>query len=171
MDTKTKETTLFYFPGATEYAAMDKAVTLLPQNNISASFPIPINVEGVPTYFILIKGDDGRILRNVFMSVENLEIYGMAETKTESYNLYLRALSSTIDIDLVEVSGTIDSIQSYVSDGNTVYWIEIGGDYYLLDVSAFDITDMQYFISKNVGDDLTIRVQNAIIVEIVKDTP
>ncbi|MGD9910149.1 MAG: hypothetical protein AB7U79_06055 [Candidatus Izemoplasmatales bacterium] len=164
MDTIRKQTKLFYFPGATEYAAMAKTITLLPQNNITSSFPIPINVEGVPTYFMLIKGEDGRILRNVFMSVQNLEIYGMSETKTESYNAYIRNLSVVIGTDLVVVSGIIDSISSYVVAGNTMYWIEVDGDYYLLDVSDFDIDQMQYFIAKHVGDTISFNTQGSVIV-------
>ncbi len=166
MDTKTKETRLYYFPGATEYAAMAKTITLLPQNNISSSFPIPINIQGVPTYFMLIKGDDGRILRHVFMSVQNLEIYGMSETKTESYNAYLRNLSEVIDTDLIEVSGIIQSISSYVVAGNTMYWLEVNDEFYLLDVSNFDIDQMAIFIQNEVGDSISFNVQTNVIVSI-----
>lgn len=170
MDTRTKETKLYYFPGATEYAAMAKTVTLLPQNNISSSFPIPISVDGVPTYFMLLKGEDGRILRNVFMSVQNLEIYGMSETKTESYNAYIRNLSEVIETDLVTVSGQIQSITSYVVSGNTMYWIEVNNEFYLLDVSNFDIDQMQYFVSLDIGDTITLSVQGNVIVSFTDDS-
>jgi nitrogen fixation-related uncharacterized protein len=104
---KTKDTRLFRFPGATENAAMNKVLTLLPQNNISTSFPIPINIEDHPTYFILIKGEDGRILRYVFISAENIEILSMAETKTGAYNNYLVKLSETDSSAISDASGVI----------------------------------------------------------------
>ncbi len=167
MNTKTKHTLLFQFSGATEDAAMKKALTLLPQNNISTSFPIPINVNDVPTYFIAIKGDDGRILRYVFMSVQDLEIYGIAETKNQAYSIYIQRLSSISTDNLETVSGTITKITSYVLEGNTIYWIEINNsDYYMVDVSLFDSSIMKYFISLSIGDAITITVQDYTVIDI-----
>lgn len=167
MDTKTKKTTLYKFPGATETAAMNKVLTLLPQNNISTSFPIPVNVEGVPTYYILIKGEDGRILRHVYMNVQELEIWGLSETKRGAYNDYLRRLGEADESALTNVSGEIQTITSYVNEGNTLYWIEVDDVFYVLDVSNFDIPDMQYFIEKQVGDMISFQSQNSIIVDLL----
>lgn len=155
--TKTKEAKLFRFPGATEEAAMKKTVTLLPQNNISTSFPIPINVENTPTYFILIKGEDGRILRHVFIKVQDLEFLTITEDKDTSYNNYLINLGSSAS-SANQVSGTIDAITSYVQDGNTIYWIEIDGDLYMINVSKFTDEELRDFILLNVGDSVTINI-------------
>jgi len=167
MDTKTKETTLYKFPGATESAAMNKVLTLLPQNNISTSSPIPVNVEGIPTYYILIKGEDGRILRHVYMNVQDLEVWGMSETKRGAYNDYLRRLGETDESALTEITGVIQTMTSYVNEGNTIYWIEIDDVFYVLDVSNFDIPDMQYFIVKQEGDTISFLAQNTIIVDLL----
>ncbi len=167
MDAKTKETTLYEFPGATESAAMNKVLTLLPQNNITTSFPIPVNIEESPTYYILIKGEDGRILRHVYINVQELEVLGMNETKRGAYNDYLRRLGAADESALTEVVGVIESIRSYVNEGNTLYWIEVEGVFYVLDVSNFDIPDMQYFIEKEVGDNISFRSQNSVIVELL----
>lgn len=170
MNTRTKETKLFKFPGATEQAAMNKVVTLLPQNNIFTSFPIPINVNEVPTYFIAIKGEDGRIIRYVFMSVQELEVYGIAETKTQAYTDYVLRLgsSNTVDLDIVE--GVITDFTTYIVDGNSVYWIEIDGtELYLLNVSGFDNDEMRYFISLDIGDTIEMHVQDNTIIELIED--
>jgi len=169
MSTRTKETKLYKFPGATEQAAINKVLTLLPQNNISTSFPIPINVNDVPTYFIAIKGEDGRILRHVFMSVQELEVYGIEETRNQAYSDYLLRLDSTNTSDLTTVTGEILEITSYVLDGNTVYWIDIGGTLYMINVAAFDNETMMKFVAKNVGDTIEINVQGNIVIEIVGD--
>lgn len=167
MNTKTKETKLYKFPGATEQAAMNKALTLLPQNNISTSFPIPINVNDTPTYFIAIKGEDGRILRHVFMSVQELEVYGIEETKAKAYTDYLQRLGSANTDNIIDVAGTITDQTSYVLDGNTVYWIEIdNGFWYMIDVSSFNIETMQYFIGLSIGDDIAIEVQDMTVISI-----
>jgi hypothetical protein len=165
---KTKETKLFRFPGATEEAAMNKVLTLLPQNNISTSFPIPINVEDVPTYFILIKGEDGRILRYVFISVQDLELYSISEnSKTEAYNNYLVQLSEVNTGVTEEISGTITEIDSYVVSGNTIYWVEIDNlDRYKINVSNFSDAEMSYFTGLGVGDSITFDVLGYNVLEI-----
>jgi hypothetical protein len=164
---KTKETRLFRFPGATEEAAMNKVLTMLPQNNISTSFPIPINIDDNPTYYILIKGEDGRILRHVFISVENLEISSMAETKLGAYNNYLVRLSESDSSAMDEVSGSITDMTSYVSNGNTIYWVEIDNDKrYKINVSNFSDPEMSYFTSLVVGDSISLTVLDYNVIEI-----
>ena len=167
MNTRTKQTKLYNFPGATEQAAMNKVLTLLPQNNISTSFPIPINVSGTPTYFIAIKGEDGRILRHVFMGVQQLEIYGIADKKASAYTLYLQSLGSANPDELIEVVGTITGISDYILDGNTIYWLELDNtDLYMINVASFDNVVMMYFISLEIGDDITINVQGNTVFQI-----
>jgi hypothetical protein len=168
MSTRTKETMLYKFPGATEEAAMRKALTLLPQNNISTSFPIPINVDETPTYFIAIKGEDGRILRHVFMSVQNLELYGIADTKARAYTNYLQELGATSNNGTSTVSGIITGHTSYVLEGNTIYWVQLDDDlWYLIDVSTFGSSVMRYFIALEIGDSIELVVQDFTVLNIV----
>lgn len=155
--TKTKEAKLFSFPGATEEAAMNKALTLLPQNNITTSFPIPINVENTPTYFILIKGEDGRILRNVFIGVQDLESYTINDTKNAAYDSYLLNLGSTAS-SVDTITGEVTDILSYVQQGNTMYWFEIDGSYYLINVSKFTDDQLRMFIEYGIGDTVTFQI-------------
>lgn len=165
---KTKETRLFRFPGATEDAAMNKVLTLLPQNNISTSFPIPINVDGTPSYFILIKGADGRILRYVYVSIQDLELLSMAETQDEAYNTYLTRLDEEDGYSsATELVGIITDITSYVSGGNTIYWVQLDNDErFKINVSNFTDEEMGYFISLDIGDSITISVLNYSVIAI-----
>ncbi len=167
MNTRTKETILYKFPGATEQAAMNKVLTLLPQNNIYTAFPVPINVNDTPTYFIAIKGEDGRILRHVFINVQELEIYGIEETKSRAYTLYLQSLGNSNTSELTSLTGVITDITNYVLDGNTIYWIQLDNDtYYMINVASFESDVMQYFVELKTGDDITVKVQDHTIFEI-----
>ena len=166
---KTNETKLFSFPGATEEAAMNKVLTLIPQNNISTTFPVPINVNGIPTYFILIKGNDGRILRYVYVSVQDLELYSIAENQTGAYSGYLSRLDEEFGQSFAtEISGVITEITSYVSGGNTIYWVQLNNDEsYKINVSQFTDAEMAYFISLDVGDSITFNVLNYTVIRII----
>ena len=166
---KTNETKLFNFPGATEEAAMNKVLTLIPQNNISTTFPVPINVDGIPTYFILIKGNDGRILRYVYVSVQDLELFSIAENQAGAYSGYLSRLDEEFGQSFAtEVSGVITEITSYVSGGNTIYWIQLDNDErFKINVSQFTDAEMEYFISLDIGDSITFNVLNYTVIRII----
>ncbi len=156
---RTYETKLYRFPGATEEAAMNKALTLIPQTNISTSFPIPMNVLNTPTYYILIKGEDGRIIRHVFIKIQDLEFTSISEvSKSDAYNRYITKLNEDDDGLSDNIIGTIDQITSYVVGGNTIYWIEIEDSWYMINVANFTNLEMQYFISKQIGDEIEIAV-------------
>jgi len=170
MGMKTKETKLYRFPGATEAAAMNKVMTLLPQNDISTSFPIPINIQDKPTYFILIKGDDGRILKYVYISAQDLELYSMSDTKIGAYNGYLAKLSKEDTQSIVDVEGDIIDIFSYVVEGNTIYWIELdNGKRYKIDVNNFTDVELRYFIGLKIGDTISIKVLDYNVITIMTD--
>ena len=171
MNTRTKHADLYKFPGATESAAMNKALTLIPQNNIFTAFPIPMNVNNSPTYFIVIKGEDGRIIRQVFMNVQDLELYGIAEKKTNAYNEYLLNLGGSNQSELETTSGILMNIDSYVSEGNTIYWITLDDNFlYLINVSTFDIEDMRYFMSLDIGDTIHFKVQDYTVIDFAPET-
>lgn len=163
--TRTKEARLFKFPGATEQAAMNKAMTLIPQNNISTSFPIPVNVQDTPTYFILIKGEDGRIIRNVFIKVQDLEFNTIEVKLQDAYDSYLLGLGSDAS-SVMDVSGTVTDITSYVQDGNTIYWIEVNSVYYMVDVSGFTDEELRDFVKIAIGDNITVKVLDYRVITI-----
>ncbi|MDY0140031.1 MAG: hypothetical protein RBR50_10040, partial [Candidatus Izemoplasmatales bacterium] len=63
------------------------------------------------------------------------------------------------------VSGTIDKITSYVIQGNTIYWIEVNGKLYMINVVNFTSSEMQHFISKDVGDSIDFETIGSNIIK------
>lgn len=155
---RTKESTLYSFSGATEYAAMNKSLTLIPQTNISSSFPVPVSIDEVSTYYLLIKGADGRIIRHVFMSVQDLQVFGIGFNQTSAYNDYLLNIDSDSNQALNTVSGEILAIDSYVLAGNTVYLISLEDGSYTLNVSNVSSLIINQLIQLNVGDTVTLQL-------------
>lgn len=155
---RTKSATLYSFPGATEMAAMNKTLTLIPQTNISSSFPVPLSVEGNATYYLLIKGDDGRIIRHVFMNARDLQVYGIAETQSAAYNDYILNSDEISNTDLTELESELLGIDSYVLEGNTVYWLTFEEGSYALNVSNVSTDTIRLLISLEIGETIKVNL-------------
>jgi len=168
INTRTKESTLYSFPGATEVAAMNKTLTLIPQTNISSSFPVPLSVEGNATYYLLIKGDDGRIIRHVFMNARDLQVYGIAETQSAAFNDYVLNSDEISNNILNELESELLGIDSYVLEGNTVYWLTFEEGSYALNVSNVSTDTIRILIALEVGDIVKVNLSGNNIRSIVR---
>jgi hypothetical protein len=168
INTRTKEATLYSFPGATEIAAMNKTLTLIPQTNISSSFPVPLSVGNNATYYLLIKGDDGRIIRHVFMNARDLQVYGIAETQNSAFNNYILNSDEISNNVLNELESELLAIDSYVLEGNTVYWLTFEEGSYALNVSNVSTDTIRILITLEVGDIIKVNLSGNNIRSIVR---
>ena len=163
---RTKQSTLYSFPGATEIAAMNKTLTLIPQNNISASFPVPVSIADEATYYILIKGQDGRIIRHVFMNVQDLQVSGIATSQSSALNNYLLNLDADSNQELSTDSGPILAIDSYVLEGNTVYLITLEDGSYTVNFSNVSSDIIRDILALEIGETVTLGLVGNTIVSI-----
>ena len=128
VDMVTKEPIMYQMAGATEYAAQRSAEGKVQQYGYYASFPLIINYEGTPTYFMTLKDIDGLIKQYAFVSVKDFLVVGVGESMQDAKLDYEKALrqnpsSSTITdtSDKVEMSGTVYRINQEIVAGETVY--------------------------------------------------
>ncbi|MBQ9844461.1 MAG: hypothetical protein IJO54_00035 [Oscillospiraceae bacterium] len=128
VDMVTKEPIMYQMAGATEYAAQRSAEGKVQQYGYYASFPLIINYNGTPTYFMTLKDIDGLIKQYAFVSVKDFLVVGVGESMQDAKVDYEKALrqnpgSSTIidSTDTQTVEGTIYRISSEVVAGETVY--------------------------------------------------
>lgn len=80
VDMVTKESFLYQMSGATEVAAQSSAEGKVQQFGYRASFPMIINLDGQPTYFMTLKDNAGLIKQYAFVSVANYTNVGTGET-------------------------------------------------------------------------------------------
>ena len=66
---RTKETKFYTAAGATEYAAMSSAQSVVQDLGYIATFPLLINIAGEPTYFIPLKGQDNLVKMYAMVNV------------------------------------------------------------------------------------------------------
>lgn len=132
VDTRTKRTHLYKLSGATEYAAMQSAEGKVQNFKYRATFPILINVSGLPTYFITLKDNAGLVKMYAMVSVKDYSVVGVGETVKGTRDSYLMVLTSSragnllnTTVNKVEMIGTVSRIGSDIRDGRTYYYMTL----------------------------------------------
>ena len=128
VDMVTKEPIMYQMAGATEYAAQRSAEGKVQQYGYYASFPLIINFEGTPTYFMTLKDIDGLIKQYAYVSVKDFLVVGVGESMQDAKLNYEKALrqnpgsADVTDSDsLAEIAGTVYRINQEIVAGETVY--------------------------------------------------
>lgn len=83
-----------YYPvvGAEEYSAMNAAQGEVQEKGYVASFPSLINVEGRPTYIMVLKDSGGLVKLYALVDVQKFSVVATGETQTEAKAAYLELL-------------------------------------------------------------------------------
>lgn len=128
VDMVTKESHLYQFSGATEEAAQRSAQGKVQNLRYTASFPIILNIENQPTYFMTLKDAEGLIKQYAMVSVVNYSTVGTGESMTETIQNYQKALRSDgVENNLGEITeektytGTVLRIASESNGDLTQY--------------------------------------------------
>ena len=142
---RTKEARTYSINGAEEYSAMHSAEGEVQEKGYNATFPILVNVENVPSYFLSLKDNEGLVKMYAYVSVKDYHIVGVGDTIAAARSEYLRKLNlpeseeqTPPDAEIPPVTGTVTGVASAVVSGNTVYYIDIGGTVYRADISRSD---------------------------------
>ena len=130
---RTKDTTFYTVPGATEYSAMESAQGQVQHLQYTATFPLLLNISNRPTYFISLKDQAGLVKMYAFVDVEQYQIVGTGTTIDEAKRAYREALNleepeAEAAVGSEEMSGTISDIKDVVISGNTFYYFMLAGD-------------------------------------------
>lgn len=122
---------MYQMNGATEYAAMKSAEGKVQDLKYSATFPLIINIEGTPTYFMTLKDNEGLIKSYAMVSVQDYSTVGVGATLTEAAEDYWKQLKNNglVVPDVPEsqetktLTGTVMRIAQEVNQQNTVYYM------------------------------------------------
>ena len=86
---------LYQMNGATEKSAQQSAQGKVQYQGYKADFPIILNVDGIPTYFMPLKDSAGLIKQYAFVSVTNYSSVGVGETVQDALRDYSNVLSQS----------------------------------------------------------------------------
>ena len=164
---RTGESRYYASAGADEKSAMAAAEGEVQEKGYQASFPSLINVEGYPTYIMVLKDSGGLVKLYAAVNVEQYNIVTTAATQSECIEKYKSVLGIEGEevIDDVEKSTiTIMSIKYIDIDGNTyIYLIDTEENIFKAKVSA-----NEHMLLLNPGDQVEISYSGTNIISCKK---
>ena len=152
---RTGESRYYTIAGADEKSAMAAAEGEVQEKGYQASFPSLINIDGHPTYIMVLKDSGGLVKLYATVNVEQYNIVTTATTQAECIKKYKAALGIETDdakTEAKETTITIASIKYIDIDGNTyIYLIDSGNNIFKAKASA-----NENMLLLNVGDKVKI---------------
>ncbi len=144
---RTKEAKYYAIAGAEEYSAMSSAEGAVQQYQYISTFPLLLNIEGQPTYFMALKDASSLVKMYAMVNVQQYQIVATGTTVADCQQNYLQALkkNSLVDEipdimpstvpDLLSVEGSIAEIRSAVIGGYTHFYLSVNGSWFDLSIA------------------------------------
>lgn len=171
---RTKEAKYYEISGAKETSAQESAEGLVQQYEYEASFPLLLNIDGEPTYFLSLKDSSKLVKGYAMINVGQYSIGATGTTLTSCMETYVAELAKnnikvSIDTDNIKddttddntqsadkkVTGTVTDIRTAVIGGESVYYIKLSSSESYYSVKA---ADFERIVLVNGGDTVTLTV-------------
>lgn len=170
---RTKDARYYVISGAKESSAQSSAEGLVQQYDYKASFPLLLNIDGEPTYFMSLKDASSLVKGYAMINVGQYSIGATGTTLTACIDSYVKELAKnnikvTVDTDeiidnptggetdeKITATGTVTEIRTAVIDGNSVYYIMLDSSDSYYSVKAADAENV---VLVNKGDSITVTI-------------
>ena len=124
----------------------------------SATFPVLLNFEGVPSYFMSLKDNEGLIKQYALVSVTDYSVVGVGTSVEAAKTTYRQRLVEVGMLEAPQITSTtleltITRIASAIVDGQSTYYVTVAEDPRLFVV---DVNLSPEIVLSQIGD--TIRV-------------
>ena len=162
MNQRTMETKYYEIEGAIEDSAMTSAEGKVQNLGYKATFPLLLNIDAEPTYFMALKDASGLVKKYAMVNVHNYQIVATGDTVNDceaSYRSLIQSNGMGSDEESKKAStkttaGTIKKIAQAVIDGSSHYYIVLNDSDTIYDV---DISKYLDAILLEEGDKVTIE--------------
>ena len=138
---RTAESHFYPVSGATEDSAMRSAEGQVQNLRYSATFPLLLNINNQPTYFMALKDAAGLVKKYAMVDIQRYQNVAVGDTVMDCQKSYKQLLATNGFIEsgvngggLQEVTGTIETMAQAVIDGNTHFYLTLVGDAHIYDV-------------------------------------
>ncbi|RHO54115.1 CvpA family protein [Ruminococcaceae bacterium AM07-15] len=165
---RTKEAKFYPVSGATEQSAQSSAQGAVEDLGYTATFPILLNINNQPTYFMSLKDSSGLVKMYAMVNVANYQRVAVGDTVAEcekKYTQTMQADSSYVPQETQQASGSIEEIRSAVVGGYTWYYFKIIGYPQYFAMSVEQNTSLPVL---NTGDSVTITYDSQAVDGVAK---
>jgi hypothetical protein len=169
IDQRTHESHFYSVAGATEDSAMNSAEGQVQNLRYTATFPILINVNSQPTYFMALKDSAGLVKKYAMLDIQRYQNVAVGDTVAATQDAYIRLLASSgVNGDssgggsatgggtqptAQTATGTIRTMTEAVVDSSTKVYITLEGDKNIYEADLPAVIDAVRF---KVGDKVKI---------------
>jgi len=149
VNTKTKKAEICYFSGATESAAMKSAEGLVSDFGYLATEPLPCNVNGIPTFVMSLKDEEGLIKSYAMVNIKNYSIAAKGASLQETARAYVQQVARSEGTYVVgsneafgyTYEGVVSRISSVVESGSTYYYLVVEGEEDKIFMAPYTVSD------------------------------
>lgn len=144
MNQRTMETRYYEIEGAIEDSAMTSAEGKVQNLGYNATFPLLLNIDSEPTYFMALKDASGLVKKYAMVNVHNYQIVATGDSVSDCENSYRSLMQSNnitsgedqTDEPTKKTAGTIAKIAQAVIDGTSHYYIVLEGSDTIYDIDV-----------------------------------
>lgn len=152
VDSRSKEVCYYKQAGATEEGSMKSAEGKWQEKGYEATHPRPYNIDGIWTYVMALKDNEGLVKAVAMVSVANYEIVGVGETIKDALRDYKSSLNSAGNSlapsskeSEKDLQATITRISVDLKQGNSYYYFTVDS-----------ITNKMFVVTSDVSEEITI---------------
>ncbi|MBO5410472.1 MAG: CvpA family protein, partial [Clostridia bacterium] len=169
---RTKETQYYPVTGGTEASAQEAAEGRVLDLGYKATFPLIVNIDGNPTYFMSLKDEQTQIVQQyALINVNQYNKIGATSTDLsaclDNYRKSLKANGAQINeenvpvtpeneapkADVLTATGEVTEIRTAVKGGESYYYVKLALNESYFAVSASEAEEV---VILNVGDSVTV---------------
>ena len=184
MNQRTMETRYYEVEGAIEDSAMSSAEGQVQNLGYKATFPLLLNINDEPTYFLALKDQAGLVKKYAMVNIQKYQLVAIGDTIKECEENYRTLLVENGVIEVVEAptvpgeqvseaemksaGGTITAIYELIVDGDSSLYIQLedgekGLHYYWVNLTeGFNVAALNFQVGDRVGFSYTDTKDPAI---------
>lgn len=163
MNQRTSETRFYSISGAEEYSAMASAEGQVQNLGYHAAFPLLLNINNEPTYFMALKDDAGLVKKYAMVNIQKYQNVAIGDTVSECQKEYTKLLAEngitsgdSVAADGKEITGKVQKIAQSVIEGNSHFYLVLEGHPEIFDVP---VTDFIQVVALSEGDTVTLTYE------------
>lgn len=156
---RTGDAHFYSVAGATEESAMRSAEGQVQNLRYVSTFPLLLNINGQPTYFMALKDAAGLVKKFAMIDIQRYQNVAVGDTVAECQKSYKTLLTTNGiavggDAGDLTAKGTIASIATAVVDGNSHFYLMLEGDSNIYDCMLPTLIEVVGF---GVGDTVELK--------------